>query len=240
MVIPVRVTDRHVISIQNPPSLMLSSLPIIIPLLMISLASVVKAYSGDVPDWIAFLGNKNIAMGLGTIFALYLWAKSQKLRSKELGQGIAQPLEIAGIIILITSAGGAYGAMIRHSGIGEAIRIGTEGFNVNYILLAWIIAAVFKIAQGSGTVAMIASAAIMVAFTGPEAQLPYHPIYILLAIGFGSLFIPWMNDSGFWVVARMSGFTEREALQTWTVLLGILAIVGLFQILLLSWILPMV
>jgi GntP family gluconate:H+ symporter len=49
-----------------------------------------------------------------------------------------------------------------------------------------------------------------------------------------------MNDSGFWVVARMSGFTEREALQTWTVLLGVLALVGLFQVLLMSWIFPLV
>ena len=238
--IPVRVADSHVISVQNPPSLVLSSLPIVIPLLMISLASVVKTITGDVPDWIAFQGNKNIAMGVGTVIALYLWAKSRKLSSKELWKSIVQPLEIAGIIILITSAGGAYGAMIRHSGIGEAIRLGTEGFNVNYILLAWIIAAVFKIAQGSGTVSMIASAAIMIAFIGPEAQLPYHPIYILLSIGFGSLFIPWMNDSGFWVVARMSGFTEREALQTWTILLGILALTGLIQVLLLSWIFPLI
>ena len=179
-------------------------------------------------------------MGTGAVLALYLWTKTQKMKSKDLWEGIAKPLEIAGIIILITSAGGAYGAMIKHSGIADAISLATAGFNVNYILLAWMIAAAMKIAQGSGTVSMIATAAIMAALIGPNEQLPYHPIYILLSIGFGSLFISWMNDSGFWVVARMSGFTEREALQTWTVLLGILALVGLFQVLLMSWILPLV
>lgn len=238
--IPVRVADKHVTSVQNPPSLILSTLPVIVPLLMISLASIVASITGNVPDWIAFQGNKNIAMGTGAVLALYLWRKTQKLKSKDLWEGIAKPLEIAGIIILITSAGGAYGAMIKHSGIGDAISLATAGFNVNYILLAWMIAAAMKIAQGSGTVSMIATAAIMAALIGPNAQLPYHPIYILLSIGFGSLFISWMNDSGFWVVARMSGFTEREALQTWTVLLGILALVGLFQVLLMSWILPLV
>lgn len=238
--IPVRVADSHVASVQNPPSLLLALLPIVIPLLMISLASVFAAVMGDVPNWIAFLGNKNIAMGLGTVIALYLWVKTQKLESKDLWEAVAKPMEVAGIIILITSAGGAYGAMIKHSGIGDAIGLATEGFEVNLILLAWIIAAAMKIAQGSGTVAMIATAAIMVALIGPEPQLPYHPIYILLSIGFGSLFISWMNDSGFWVVARMSGFTEKEALQTWTFLLGILALVGLLEVLLLSWLVPLV
>jgi GntP family gluconate:H+ symporter len=238
--IPVRVANKHVTSVQNLPSLILSILPIIVPLLMIGLASIVAAITGNVPDWIAFQGNKNIAMGTGAVLALYLWRKTQKLKSKDLWEGIAKPLEIAGIIILITSAGGAYGAMIKHSGIGDAISLTTAGFDVNYILLAWMIAAAMKIAQGSGTVSMIATAAIMTALIGPNEQLPYHPVYILLSIGFGSLFISWMNDSGFWVVARMSGFTEREALQTWTVLLGILALVGLFQVLLMSWILPLV
>jgi GntP family gluconate:H+ symporter len=238
--IPVRVTNEHVTKCENPPSLALSVLPIAIPLLMISFASIVAVINRDVPDWIAFLGNKNIAMAMGTFMALFIWTKTQKLESNELWSAIAKPLEIAGIIILITSAGGAYGAMIEHSGIGNAIGIATEGFQIHYILLAWIISVVMKTAQGSSTVAMITSAAIMLALIGPEFQLPYHPIYILLSIGFGSLFVSWMNDSGFWVVARMSGFTEKEGLQTWTLLLAIISIVGLLEVLLFSWIFPLV
>ncbi|MFC4874356.1 GntP family permease [Negadavirga shengliensis] len=238
--IPVRVTNSHVTSIPNPPSLMLSVLPIVLPILMISFASTVEAVTGELPDWIAFQGNKNIAMGVGTFVALFLWARGQKLGSNALWQGIAKPLEVGGVIILITSAGGAYGAMIAHSGVGKAISLATEGFQVHYILLAWIIAAVLKIAQGSGTVAMISAAGIMAALVGPEYHLPYHPIYILLAMGFGSLFVSWMNDSGFWVVVRLSGFTEKEGLQTWTFILAIIAVVGLVQILFLSWMFPLI
>lgn len=130
--------------------------------------------------------------------------------------------------------------MIKHSGIGDAISLVTEGFQLHYIILAWMVAAAMKIAQGSGTVAMITASSIMITLIGPESQLAYHPIYILLAIGFGSLFISWMNDSGFWVVARMSGFTEKEALKTWTFLLAILSLVGLTEVLLFSWIFPLV
>ena len=237
--IPVRVINDHVTSIPNPPSLALSILPVLVPLLMISLASIVQVVTGSLPGWIAFQGNKNIAMGVGAFLALFLWARTQKLTSKELWKAIAKPLEVGGIIILITSAGGAYGAMINHSGIGDAIRLTTQQFHVHYILLAWIIAAVIKIAQGSGTVSMITAAAIMAALIGRGVSLPYHPIYIFLAIGFGSMFISWMNDSGFWVVARMSGFTEKEGLQTWTFLLAVLALAGLLQVMLLSWLFPL-
>jgi GntP family gluconate:H+ symporter len=237
--IPVRITEKRETVIQNPPSLIISVLPVFVPLLMISMASIVEGITGSLPGWIAFIGNKNIAMCAGAFIALLLWAKVQQLSANDLWEAAARPLETAGIIILITSAGGAFGAMIKHSGIGDAISSATEGFDMPYILLAWIVAAVMKIAQGSGTVSMITASAIMAALIGNNA-LPYHPIYILLSVGFGSLFISWMNDSGFWVVVRMSGFSEKEGIKTWTTLLAILSIVGLIQVLLMSWLFPLV
>ncbi|HET9485814.1 MAG TPA: gluconate transporter [Chryseosolibacter sp.] len=240
MYIPVRMSEGHVTSVQNRPSLALSVLPVVVPIVMISFTSTVEALNGDVPAWIAFQGNKNIAMTVGAVIAVWLWTKTQKLGLKNLEEVIGKPLEVGGVIILITSAGGAYGAMINHSGIGDAIRVTTAGFDVHYIILAWMIASVMKIAQGSGTVSMITASAIMAALMGPDVRLPYHPIYILLSIGFGSMFISWMNDSGFWVVTRMSGFTEKEGLKTWTFSLAIISMVGLLQVLLLSWIFPFI
>jgi GntP family gluconate:H+ symporter len=96
-----------------------------------------------------------------------------------------------------------------------------------------------KTAQGSSTVAMITASSIIYSLIGTGVDLPYHPVYILLAIGFGSGFISWMNDSGFWVVAKMSGFTEREALQTWTLMFAVVALIGLAQVLLLSQLIPL-
>jgi gluconate:H+ symporter, GntP family len=239
LTIPIRGAITHATHVHNPPSLLLSLLPVVVPLLMISLASTVEVISGQLPGWIAFQGNKNIAMSAGAIIAVILWVRTRSLGLKELGAAIARPLEVAGVIILITSAGGAYGAMINHSGIGKAIGIVTQEFHVHYIVLGWAISAVMKIAQGSGTVAMITASAIMAGLMGPEVQLPYHPVYVLLAIGFGSMFVSWMNDSGFWVVVRMSGFTEKEGLQTWSFLLAVIALTGLVQILILAWLLPL-
>ena len=238
--IPVRVSFDEAGDDQKQPSLFLSILPVLIPIVLISLASITEVVTGELPAWMAFWGNKNIAMAVGTAFALWLWLKQKQLKGEALWSAIGKPLEIAGIIILITSAGGAFGAMIKHSGIGLAIEMATENFHISYILLAWLIAAVMKTAQGSSTVSMITSASIMLAIMGTGVDLPYHPMYILLAIGFGALFISWMNDSGFWVVAKMSGFTEKEGLQTWTVLLAVISLTGLAQLLVMSWILPFV
>ena len=96
-----------------------------------------------------------------------------------------------------------------------------------------------KIAQGSGTVSMITTSVMMAGVLTETGPLPYHPIYIFAAIGFGSLAISWMNDSGFWVVGRLSGFTEKETLKSWTVMLASVAVFGLIQTLILATILPM-
>jgi GntP family gluconate:H+ symporter len=237
--IPVRVSFEDTTTDQQQPSLIASVMPVLAPIVLISLASITQVVAGSTPSWMAFWGNKNIAMAVGTALALFLWLKQKNLQPSILWKEIGKPLEIAGIIILITSAGGAFGAMIKHSGIGMAIEISTQDFQISYILLAWLIAAVMKTAQGSSTVSMITSASIMLALVGTGESLPYHPIYILLSIGFGALFISWMNDSGFWVVAKMSGFTEREALSTWTVLLAVISLVGLVQVLVMSLILPL-
>lgn len=238
--IPLRIAPAPVLPGGRELSLGLSLLPILLPITLIGAASLVQALTGSVPEWLSFLGNKNLAMAAGTGTALYLWAITRDLNSRALWEKIGKPLEIGGLIILITSAGGAYGAMIGHTGIGEAIRLSSEKLQLHYIPLAWLIAAVLKTAQGSGTVAMISSAAIVSALIGNGSELPYHPVYLLMAMGFGSLFVSWMNDSAFWVVARMSGLTEKEALKTWTFLLAMISLAGMLQVWLLSWIVPLI
>ena len=236
--IPVRLTNTQV-QIDNTPSLFVSVLPILLPVLLISSVSILGVVNGSVPTILEFLGNKNIAMALGTVAALLSWKQVRKLSLEKLWQQCTKPLEIAGIIILITSAGGAFGAMLKHSGIGNAIEALTAEMNLHYVILAWIISAVMKTAQGSTTVAVITASSIMYAIIGDGSSLSYHPIYIYLAVGFGGGFISWMNDSGFWVVSKMSGFTEKEALQTWTLTFACIALIGLVEVLIFSFLLPL-
>ena len=129
--------------------------------------------------------------------------------------------------------------MIRLAGVGESVGAIADTFDVSYVLLAWVVTAIVRIAQGSATVSMITGVGLMSAVIGDGSHLAYHPLYVFLAIGFGSITLSWMNDSGFWVVQRLSGFTEKETLKTWSVLLTAIALLGLVMTLLGSVLLPL-
>jgi GntP family gluconate:H+ symporter len=222
-----------------------SILPVILPTALISASSIVAAVPGlgaSHPTFfrsVEFLGNRHVALWIGVAVAAGVLMRSRRLRFAALGPMMGPPLEMAGVIILISSAGGAFGAMLRNAGVGDAIRALAEGRHVNLVLLAWGVAAVIRIAQGSTTVSLLTTAA-MVQPILAEGGLPFHPVYVLLAIGFGGLVFSWMNDSGFWVVGRLSGFSERQTLETWTATIAVVSVTGLFTCLVLSKILPLV
>jgi GntP family gluconate:H+ symporter len=126
--------------------------------------------------------------------------------------------------------------MLSHAGVGEAVQAAAEGREVNLILLSWVVATVIRVAQGSATVSMLTTSAMVYPLLGPG--LPYDPVYIFLAIGFGAMTLSWMNDSGFWVVCKLSGFTEQETLKSWTVLTTVNSLVGLATCLAMAKVLP--
>lgn len=224
------------------PSFAAAVLPVLLPIVLISSSSFLAAFGGEKllgPAWalVEFIGNRNVSLLIGAVLAIILVVRQRRLDMGKLGALLGPALETAGVIILITSAGGAFGGMLRHAGVGEAIHQAASGHNVNLILLAWTVAVVLKFAQGSGTVSVLTTAAMMVGLT-QGANLPYHPMYLFLAIGFGALGLSWMNDSGFWVIGRLSGFTERETLRTWTVVAIVMSFAGLLETLLLAAVLP--
>jgi GntP family gluconate:H+ symporter len=231
------------------PSFFWSIMPVILPIVLISIASVAKIMNPDtapeaMPGWARaafFLGNKNVALVIGTVIALWVLARAKNLKVTGFEKIFGPPLETAGVIILITAAGGAFGAMLRNAGVGDAIKAASAGFEVNQLILAWAVAAVIRIAQGSATVAMITASAIMWPMIDPAVNpaLPYNTMYLFLAIGFGAFCCSWMNDSGFWVVSRLGGLTERETLRSWTVLLTINSVIGLVLTVLFASILPL-
>lgn len=215
--------------------------PVILPVVLIAASSIVGTMRASLPaafvEAVQFLGNKNIALLLGAVIALAVYARQKKIGFKQVGDVLGPPLEVAGVIILITAAGGAYGAMIKNGGVGDAVKAMAQGSSINYVLLAWVLAAVVRVAQGSATVAMITASSILLAMAGTEG-FGVHPLYIFLAVGYGATTLSWMNDSGFWVISRLGGLTEGEALRSWTPLLTVISIVGLVQALIASALWP--
>jgi H+/gluconate symporter-like permease len=197
--------------------------------------------AADVSD---VFGNANLALLISAVIAIWVLASKRGLSRVQIAHVVEQSLMSGGVIILITASGGAFGKMLDAAQIGPAIQSlfsGTGGASTSsiaFLLLGFLIAAVLKIAQGSSTVAMIVGSGMVAAIvTGQE--LAFHPVYLATAIGAGSLFGSWMNDSGFWIFAKMSGLTEVEALKSWTPMLIVLSLVGLGSTIVLALVLPL-
>jgi GntP family gluconate:H+ symporter len=216
------------------PPLWLSVCPVAVPMALIAGASFAGLLRGHLGagslQLLEFFGDKNVAIGIGGFLALATYARQRKVGWRAAAKVLGAPLEMAGVIILIIAAGGAYGAMIKNAGVGEAVRALANDHAINYVLLAWLVAAVIRAAQGSSTVATITSVSIMLSIAG-TGGFGVHPLYILLAVGFGSKFLAWMNDSGFWIICRLGGLTQEETLKTWTPLVSIVSVAGLVEVL---------
>jgi GntP family gluconate:H+ symporter len=240
------------------PSFFWAIMPVILPIVLISVASFFDAavknpasfpwliglFGGDngfkTASRVAeFIGNRNMALLFGAVIAMGVLIRQKKVALAKLGNMIGPSLETAGVIILITSAGGAFGLMLKHAGVGEAVKSVAGGASINLIFLSWLVSAVIRIAQGSATVAMLTTSAMIYPIMTSGEALTCHPVYIFMAIGFGSMICSWMNDSGFWVVGKLSGLTERETLKTWTCLVTVISVAGLIECLVLSALLPL-
>lgn len=223
------------------PGFGLSIAPVVLPILLIGAASILgtfpEAASPVTRDLVALVGNKNVALTFAAILAVAVYLRQKRLPWRQTETIVGEPLATAGAIILITAAGGAYGAMLKQSGIGEAIRGWAGGSGLGAVALAWGLAALLRAAQGSTTVSVITTAGLVMSMGGAET-FGVHPVVLYLAIGYGGLCLSWMNDSGFWIFSRMTGLTERETLRSWSVLLTLVSVIGLLEALILAAVLP--
>lgn len=236
------------------PPLGLAILPVVLPVLLITANTVLKALTQDsentdvamvgILSFADVLGNANLALLLSAGVSILLYKMQRRPNLAEMTHLIETALMSGGVIILITAAGGAFGAMLKEAQVGQAIERLVQDGSVNgimYLFLGFGIAAILKFAQGSSTVAMITSSGMLSAMLGTDlaTMLGFHPVYLALACGAGSLIGSWMNDSGFWIFAKMGGLTEIEALKSWTPLLLVLGITSFITTTLLALALPM-
>lgn len=226
------------------PSLWLSTLPVLIPLVFITAKALMHTFIDiGITDnllimLIDFFGEKNTALICGALFALLLLVLQKKGDRAAMTKAVQTALMSGGVIILITAAGGAFGGMLQQTGISSRIGDLTQGYQMAIIPLAFLISAVVRTAQGSATVAMITASGILAGMAG-AMDLGYHQLYVGLAIACGSKVFPWMNDSGFWIICKMSNLTEKELLKTYSPMLTIMGVTGLIVILIAAQIWPL-
>ena len=197
----------------------------------------------EAADITAVLGNPNLALFLSAVVSMFMVVWKRKLSLKKLTEAVDESLMSGGIIILITAGGGAFGAMLQAAGIKDYIAgaFPSDAHNAGLIIFftAFGASSLLKIAQGSSTVAMITTSTMFAAMGISPDIIGCNLVYLALAIGGGSLVGSWMNDSGFWIVARMGVLTEVEALKSWTVIAAICGTSSFLIILLLSRLVPL-
>lgn len=183
----------------------------------------------------SFIGDKNVALFISVILAIIVLKPYIAQDYKDL---FNKAIDSAGVILLVTGAGGAYGAVINQSGIGDHLISVMQGWNVHIFLLAFIFAQILRASLGSATVALVTTSSIL----GPQvAALGVSPILLGLAICSGAIGLSLPNDSGFWVVNRFGKLSISQTLKAWSVggfIAGVTALLGVYILSLLSPILP--
>ena len=215
------------------PPLGLSLLPILLPVSLIAWGT----FCGDAPPWYS---DSNIALSLGAVLGLYLLHRYRPAGSPAVNDAVQDAIISGAGILLITAAGGAFGSTLRQTGVAELIQqMGATSARNWALPLCFLVTALVRTAQGSATVAMITAAPIAKAFLETGA-LGYHPVYLALAVGCGSKPIPWFNDSGFWIITRMTGLQESQTLKMVTPMMSLMGVVGLPVVMIGAWLWPMV
>ena len=201
---------------ENKPSFFVSLIPIILPIVMIIINTVANSVMGEAePEIFKFIGDKTTALLTGAIAAYIIAVKSMGREKAE--KAATDSLSSAGIVFLITGAGGAFSNIITITGVSGAISEIVSGLTTNVfvvIILAYLVGLLIKQVTGSGTVSAITSMTIM-SSVAPAVALP--PVFIAMACLSGTLFGATVNDSGFWIVTNMSGLKFTGGVKTYTI-----------------------
>ncbi len=212
-------------------------LPILLPIGLIALRSVAEYPTrpfgdGSFSAALGFLGQPVIALLLGVFTA---FAARAGTVAAERFEWVSAGLKNAGAIILITGAGGAFGNILRSTGIGETIGAAMVSWEIG-LVLPFLLALLLKTAQGSSTVAIITTAAMVAPLLDPLGlTAPAARALVVLAVGAGAMTVSHVNDSYFWVVAQFSGMDTVTALKCHTAATLLQGMVGISTIMILSF-----
>jgi GntP family gluconate:H+ symporter len=214
-------------------------LPIALPVVLIGANTITDAFAAEgtlVRGAAGFCGDPSVALTLAALAAAGTYYRLGDLDAPAFREALVDALKSGGHIIAITAAGGAFGGLLRTAGVGEYIANGLAEAGIPLLMTGWLVGGVIRVAQGSGTVAVLTGASMM----APLMEgAPVHPVYMMAAIGTGALLFSWYNDSGFWIVNEVAGLTQAETLKTWSVVNTVMAVTGLVLVLLLSTVVPL-
>ncbi len=209
----------------NLPSALLSFLPIVVPLLLITFRSLLllvdKGGQSVLSKIFFFPGEPIFALAIGVLLAMFL-IKEKTIES--MNSVFGEAIEKAGPILIVTAAGGMFGMVIKATGTGESIGRLLAGTNIG-IVVPFLIAVIMKTAQGSSTVAIITTASFvapMLSLLGLDSE--WGRLLTMLSMGAGSMIVSHANDSYFWVISNFSEIDPAVTLKVYsssTIVMGL-------------------
>jgi gluconate:H+ symporter, GntP family len=216
------------------PSLPVTLLTILAPVVLMLMAALAQSVLADgvMRRWVGFAGSPLMAMLLATLLAMYTFGRACGFDSARVLRFAEDSLPPIAGVLLVVGAGGGFGRVLVSAGVDRAIAQVAAGFHMSPLVLAWVIAALLRLAVGSSTVSVVTSASIMAPMI---ATMPgVNRELLVVSIGAGSLIASHVNDGGFWLVKEYLNLTVQETLATWTVLETVVSVTGLIGVLVLS------
>ncbi|MEU8484947.1 gluconate:H+ symporter [Streptomyces sp. NPDC048641] len=198
------------------------------PLVLILLAtfSSIALDPSTVRSVIEFFGHPFVALTIALLLAYYLLGIRRGWSRKSLETVSTASLKPVANILLVVGAGGIFGAVLKGSGVAQALSDTFNDVGLPVIVLAYLISLVLRVAQGSATVAIVTTAGIVLPLIEAGHYSQPFTALVIMAISAGSIFASHVNDGGFWMVAKYFGISERDTLKTWTVLESVLSVAG--------------
>jgi GntP family gluconate:H+ symporter len=175
---------------------------------------------------VEFFGHPFVALTLALLLAYYLLGIRRGWSRKSLETVSTASLKPIGNILLVVGAGGVFGAVLKASGVAQALSDTFHDVGLPVIVLAYLISLVLRVAQGSATVAIVTTAGIVAPLLDGGHHSQAFTALVIMAVSAGSIFASHVNDGGFWMVAKYFGISERDTLKTWTVLESVLSVAG--------------
>ncbi|HEV2041580.1 MAG TPA: GntP family permease [Casimicrobiaceae bacterium] len=222
-------------SVQEMPGFGISVFTVLIPVILMlfaSAADITLDSASSLRSALHFIGHPIVALLIALLFSLWSLGRARHFTRAEVMKFSNDCLAPTATILLVIGAGGGFNQVLVQSGVGRAIADVAIGSHASPLVLAWIVAALIRVATGSATVAMTTAAGIVapiaMATPGTHAEL------LVLATGAGSLVLSHVNDSGFWLIKEFFNMTVPQTLKTWTVAETIIGVAGLGFTLLLS------
>ena len=204
---------------------------ILLPILLIVLGTIIKEgymSSGNpsIDQLIILIGHPFTALIIANLLAWYLLGKSNGLTSKQLTDISSKSLYPAGIIILVTGAGGVYKQTLVDTGAGELLATQLQSWGLGIVFFAFLAALLVRVLQGSATVAMITAAGLVAPLLTSYDLSGGQLACLVIAISSGATMMSHLNDSGFWLVKEYLMLTEKQGFKVWTAASTVIGVTG--------------